>query len=109
MTGGPAQELDWPDDEHVINGRIYAARRDQPWEWNWSDCREARRTLTDALERASEEVWRRPYDGRISSFPTLYHCAWSALEHYLDHAAVLRAELPVAMPKRLLRFKGPYT
>jgi uncharacterized damage-inducible protein DinB len=108
MIGGPAQDLDWPDDEHVINGRIYVARRDRPWEWNWSDCREARRALTEALERIPEDVWKQQYTDR-SPFPTLYHCAWSALEHYLDHAAVLRAELPVAMPKRLLHFKGLYT
>ena len=42
-------------------------------------------------------------------FPTVYHCAWSALEHYLDHAAGLRRECQLQLPDELLTFHGPYT
>lgn len=106
MQGGPPYDL---EDEETFNERRYLVRCDYSWEQNWRDAQAARDALLSALDALSQEEWEAPHDNAVQPYPTIYHCAWSALEHYLDHTAVLRAALGLAMPKRLLQFRGPYT
>ncbi|MEZ4870496.1 MAG: hypothetical protein R3C14_54710 [Caldilineaceae bacterium] len=72
------------------------------------DFRDNRQHLIVQLQAVPEEHFLReqPESG---SFPSVYHCAWSALEHYLDHAAGLRRQLNVPLAEELLHFHGPYT
>ncbi len=96
-------------DGDVQNARMAEARKDKTWLENWTDCQDMRQALIDKLQITDEADISRRYSGKRRTFPTVYHCAWSALEHYLDHAAILRRELGVPIPKFLLTFKGPYT
>ncbi len=97
-----------PVDDDALNEEMAKKRRKYSYRRQLSDCESSRRELIVRLERLSDEELSFPYSGHASSYPTIYHCYWSALEHYLDHAAVLRRELGVKFPKYLLRFKGPY-
>lgn len=96
-------------DGDAQNATMAEARKDKTWLENWADCQNTRQALIDKLEKIEEIEINRRYSGKRRTFPTVYHCAWSALEHYLDHAAILRRELGVPIPKFLLTFKGPYT
>lgn len=96
-------------DGDAQNAKMAEARKDKTWLQNWTDCQNTRQTLIDRLQATDEADINRRYVGNRRTFPTVYHCAWSALEHYLDHAAILRRELGVPIPKFLLTFKGPYT
>ncbi len=109
ILGSEYHELNWHPDWRVSNEKLVQARRTQSWQQIIPDFNNAFRNLLTTLKTADEETITRPYNGSKSPYPTLYHCAWSALEHYLDHAAVIRKELPVRVPKRLWVFAGPYT
>lgn len=105
------QITDWAEvlDFDAQNERFYQARRADSWEKAQADCLRERRQLVDRLTKLDEAALRRPYTGSASvSYPTLFHCYWSATEHYLDHAAVMRRELGLKLPAYLLKFKGPY-
>lgn len=107
MLGEPTQDLDWDDDEHMINTRLHEKRRGQPAGQAWDDCKRARTRLLDKLHKITQDDLVKP---RGYPYPDVYHAFWSALEHSLDHAATLRRELPtVDFPKRLREFSGPYT
>lgn len=108
IIGEPSESLGWDEDEQVQNDRMAEARKDQSWEKVWDDCMSARSALMTELDYMGQEMLAEPYGGGEVSYPTAYHAFWSALEHYLDHAAVLRKELKVKVPKVLLSFKGPY-
>ncbi len=97
------------NDNEDQNEKWVKARARQSFERVKTDALSARQTLLDKLATLGEEELSFPFMGEGVHYPNTYHCFWSALEHYLDHAAVLRRELGVAMPKYLLRFKGPYT
>ena len=111
MIGEPTIELGWQDeeDEDTINEKMVKARANQSFEQVWEECQSARSNLLTELRLISDEMLGDPYGGDGSPYPTPYHCFWSALEHYLDHAAVIRRELKAPFPKNLLTFKGPYT
>lgn len=107
MLGEPTQDLDWDDDEHIINTRLHEKRRGQLIGQAWDDCKLARTRLLDKLHKITQDDLVKP---RGFPYPDVYHAFWSALEHSLDHAATLRRELPaVDFPKRLREFSGPYT
>ncbi len=111
MVGEPTTPLSWSadGDDDAINAKLVAARRKQSFKKVADDCKSARAALITELQMISDDMLADPYGGEGSSYPSAYHCFWSALEHYLDHAAVIRRELHLKFPKYLLRFKGPYT
>lgn len=93
----------------VGNGNMAKARQHQTWVQTWTEAQTARQVFIDHVKAATEEDLNRPYTGKRRAYPTAYNCVWSAIEHYLDHAAVLRRELGVPFPEHLLEFYGPYT
>ncbi|MBL8119135.1 MAG: DinB family protein [Anaerolineae bacterium] len=109
MIGEPHTDLAWESDADAQNEKMVQKRRKQPYEQVWQEAQSTRAALLTELELLSDEMLGDPYGGDYSPYPTAYHCLWSALEHDLDHAAVLRRELGVAFPKYLLRFEGPFT
>jgi hypothetical protein len=107
MTNEPQQDLYWDDDGDQFNTWLYDQRRGEPWEQTWSDFRQNRQVFQQRLAAIPDMQFLN--EQRNAPFPTVYHCAWSALEHYLDHAAGVRRELQVQLPEELLFFHGPYT
>lgn len=110
MPGEPTAFWAEETETDAQNARLYAARRDDPWAKAVADCTGNRRWLLDRLRGLEEAALRRLSISEMErGYPTLFHCYWSAAEHYLDHAAVMRRELSLKLPAYLLRFKGPYT
>lgn len=104
--GDPASFM---GDEDTFNERKAAARKGQPLERARIEFAEVHQVLVWTLEETLDAHWMaRPRPG-TSPYPTVYHVAWSALEHVLDHAALIRAALGVRWPARLLHVSGPYT
>jgi hypothetical protein len=106
LTGEPQQELYWNDDGDAFNAWLYKRRHGESWNKTWGDFRGNRQMLYERLEAVLEKSFMRKKAG---PFPSVYHCAWSALEHYMDHAAGVRRELKLPIAKELLNFHGPYT
>ncbi len=109
MLGDRVQDVPWEADFDAQNARWAEARRGQSFAQTSRDAVIQRERLIERLERAPDAALSYRYTEADSPYPTAYHCAWSALEHYLDHAAGLRRELGVPLPKALLSFSGPYT
>lgn len=95
------------EDGDALNEHYAAARRRQSWAQAWAEAQAARGAFVRLVARTPEAELLRPRPG--GSFPTAYHCAWSALEHVLHHAADLRAGLRLPFRNWLLHFEGPYT
>jgi hypothetical protein len=104
------QDLYWDEDGDVFNEWLRQQRRGEAFEKTWGDFRVRRAELVGSLEQvdAQEFLRAQPPNPNVS-YPTIYHCAWSALEHYLDHAAGVRRTLGLELPDALLYFHGPYT
>ena len=111
MIGEPTTNLGWSDegDGNVINEKQVVANRKQSLKQVSDHCRTARNALITELQSISDDMLADPYGGEHSSYPSAYHCLWAALDHYLDHASVIRRELKIKFPKYLLNFKGPYS
>jgi uncharacterized damage-inducible protein DinB len=110
MLGLEYEEIALDDDADKMNAQWADARREQSWEEIVEDFNDEFCLLWVTLDNANEEDFQHLSAGDDSPYPSVYHCAWSALEHYLDHAAVIRRELPVDdVPDRLKVFEGPYT
>jgi hypothetical protein len=107
LLGRRSAEPYFDEDGDALNAHYAAARRRQPWAEAWADAQGARGAFLRLVTRTPEADLLRPRPG--GSFPTAYHCAWSALEHVLHHAADLRAGLALPFPAWLLHFEGPYT
>jgi uncharacterized damage-inducible protein DinB len=108
MLGDRVQDVTVEENEDTQNARWAEARRGQSFAQTSRDAVIQRERLIERLERAPDAALSYRSTGTDSPYPTAYHCAWSALEHYLDHAAGLRRELGVPLPKALLHFSGPY-
>jgi hypothetical protein len=106
LTGEPQQDLYWGNDGDAFNAWLYKRRRGESWKKTWGDFRGNRQMLYERLEAVPEKSFMRKKAG---PFPSVYHCAWSALEHYMDHAAGMRRELQLPIAKELLSYHGPYT
>ncbi len=104
-TGKP-NELYFDHDEHRFNEWLQQQRKSQTWEQLWNDFQINRQAILDRLRTVSENEF---LSKKEAPFGTIYHCAWSALEHYLDHSSGIRREIGMALPKELLHFQGPYT
>jgi hypothetical protein len=110
MLGEPTDFWDEEPETDAQNDRLYQARRHDPWAKAEADCMGNRRWLLDRLQTLDTATISRPYTGTLyAGYPTLFHCYWSAAEHYLDHAAVMRRELGLKLPAWLLKFKVSYT
>ncbi len=111
MIGEPTKKLGWVDegDGNALNEKLVVASRKQSFKRVWDHCMSARGALITELEAIGDDMLADPYGGEGSSYPSAYHCLWAALDHYLDHAAVIRRELRIKFPKYLLQFKGAYT
>lgn len=111
MIGEPTKTLGWSDEEDgdAINEKLVLANRKQSFDQVWEHFQSARAVLIDEMQSVSDDMLADPYGGDHSSYPSAYHCLWAALDHYLDHAAVIRRELKVKFPKYLLQFKGPFS
>jgi hypothetical protein len=112
MIGKPFKKLKVDDSEtatEATNARFIQARTGQTYEAALKDATNARKKLLAELTKLDETTLADIYGGDYSGYPTPYHLYWSALEHYLQHAADIRAALAVHMPKYLLSFKGPFT
>lgn len=108
LTGNPTQALYWNDNGDAFNAWLCDQRQGESWAQTWDDFRSNRQTLLAHLQTVSEENFLRE-QLNSGSFPSVYHCAWSALEHYLDHAAGFRRALHMPLVEDLLYFHGPYT
>ncbi|MDX1993472.1 MAG: DinB family protein [bacterium] len=104
----PPDGWEQPEDEaDAYNARRQAARRDQPWIQVWAEFNARYSTLRECLEKLTDEQINQQQV--TTPYASIYECAWSSLEHDLDHAAVIRAALQLEMPSRLLTFSGPFT
>ncbi|MEZ4615412.1 MAG: DinB family protein [Caldilineaceae bacterium] len=108
LTGNATQDLYWDEDGDRFNAWLCVQRQGERWEQTWADFRGNRQTLVAHLQAVSEIDFLREQP-KSTSYPSVYHCAWSALEHYLDHAAGLRRELQMPIAEELWHFRGPYT
>ena len=108
LSARPTQEFYWDDDGDAFNAWLCEQRRGEAWVQTWSDFRNNRQTLIAHLQVVPEDHFLREQSDS-QSFPSIYHCAWSALEHFLDHAAGLRRVLNLPIAEELLVFRGPYT
>jgi hypothetical protein len=111
MIGEPTTDLGWQDEDDgkAINEKLVVRARKQSFKQVWDHCLAARTALITELQSISDDMLADPYGGEHSSYPSAYHCMWAALDHDLEHAAVIRKELKIKFPKYLLQFKGPYT
>ncbi len=107
MLGRRSTTPYFDDDGDAMNAHLATGRLRQGWARVYGDLRAQRAAFQRLVARTSETELLRPRPG--GDFPTAYHCAWSALEHYLHHAADVRAGLRLKMPEWLLAFEGPYT
>lgn len=110
LRGETPRGLYWDGDGDTFNQQLWQCRRGEPWATTWCDFRTQRGALLDTLSQVSNDDFMRqhPADADMP-FPSIYHCAWSALEHYLDHAAGVRRRLSLALSEAVLHFHGPYT
>lgn len=110
LRGERPDELYWDNDGDRFNEYLQQQHKGESWMETWRDFRAQRVALLNDLARVSDAdfMYRHPSDAGMP-FPSIYHCAWSALEHYLDHAAGVRRTLALALPEGLLHFHGPYT
>jgi hypothetical protein len=107
LQGGPKSTLPWDDDLNKINAYLVEQRAGQSWSDQWTDFRNSSRNLLDALHQVPEASFLAPCaHGR---YATIYNLAWSAAEHYLEHAAGVRKAYALEVPPCLLEFHGPYT
>jgi hypothetical protein len=100
--GEAVEPLDWYLDEGSTNARLAAKRQGQPWERVWGDWEAARQTLFARLQSLSAVELGRT----VALPPPPFRSGWSSMEHYMEHAAAIRAGLPAAMPAWLLHFQG---
>lgn len=107
MTHEPQQALYWDDDGNRFNAWLQEQRRDEAWQQTWRDFRQNRWRFQQQLKTVPDTILLEPQQN--TPFPTIGHCAWSALEHYLDHAAGVRCAIGLPLAKDLLAFHGPYT
>jgi hypothetical protein len=110
LRGNAPQIMLWDDDGDLFNHALQMQRQGDRWEKTWVDFRTNRTDLHDAFAKVPTEdfIGQQPSNEHVA-YPTIYHCAWSALEHYLDHAAGVRRALQLSLPSELLHFNGPYT
>lgn len=94
-------------DEDEFNAALQASRAHQPLAEITADFEHIRHTFLSKIDSLSQEELQRPSPGTVP-YPTLYHDIWATVEHYLDHAAGLRRQLNMPLPKWLLTFTGPY-
>lgn len=106
LCGETQDELHYDNDGDCFNQWLQEQRVGQSWQRVWRDMRINRQVFVAKLASVSDRNFLKKQN---TSFGTVYHVAWSALEHYLDHAAGLRRELHIAVPDELLHFHGPYT
>lgn len=111
MIGEPTTNLGWVDEDDgaALNEKLVAAARKQSFKKVSDHCSSARAALIKELRGISDDMLADPYGGENSDYQSPYHCLWAALDHYLDHAAVIRKELKIKFPKYLLQFKGPFS
>jgi hypothetical protein len=110
LRGDAPKALYWDEDGDAFNQWLWQQRQGESWEKSWNDFRTNRRVLLEHLAQvATDDLLRVQPPNPYVSYPTIYNCAWSALEHFLDHAAGVRGALGLPLGQRLLRFQGPYT
>jgi hypothetical protein len=107
IDGQPNPKRHWPDDIERKNGLLSQLRERTTFDECWSDYRHNRNTLISQLERIRPNRFKEHVEGSVYATP--YHLAWSALEHFLEHAGIARREMQMPLPDALLGFKGPYT
>jgi hypothetical protein len=107
LQGGPKPGLPWDDDLDKINAYLVEQRAGQSWTEQWTDFRNSSRSLLDALHDVTDDAFVAPRTG--GRYATIYNLAWSAAEHYLEHAAGVRKAYALGVPPCLLEFHGPYT
>ncbi len=110
MVGEPTNNLGWKDesDGNALNEKLVAKNRKKSFKDVSNHCQSARAALVTEVQMISDDMLADPYGGEDGVYPTPYHCMWAALDHYLDHTAVIRRELRAKFPKYLLQFKSPY-
>lgn len=106
LCGGKENKLHFIKDEDRFNEWLQNHRQGQTWQRVWHDFRENRSVITSRLSNVSEFEF---FLKKEAPFGTVYNCAWSALEHYLDHASGIKREMQMELPNQLLHFHGPYT
>jgi uncharacterized damage-inducible protein DinB len=111
MVGEPTTDLGWKAEANgsTLNERLAAANRGKTFQEVSDHCVAARKALLTELQSISDDMLADPYGGEDSVYPSAYHCFWAALDHYLDHTAIIRRELHTQFPKYLLQFKRLYT
>ena len=106
LCDGPPNELYFDNNGERFNNWLQTQRVGQSWDRVWQDFRGNWRAIIETLATVSTGEF---FQVKDAPFRTVYHCTWSALEHYLDHAAGIRRELRLPLPEEVLNFHGPYT
>lgn len=107
LEGQPNPKRQWPEDVERKNALLAQMRERTTFDQCWADFRHNRNTLITLLERIRPDRFVQPVE--TGAYKTPYHLAWSALEHFLEHAGIARREMRLSLPDALLGFKGPYT
>lgn len=89
-------------DIEVINARMQANHAGETWATVWAYAEAQRRAVFDELEQNELCEPAKPY-------PNVYQVLWMLAEHYMEHAAILRAALAVALDAEWLHFSGRYS
>ena len=97
LTGNPTRDLHWDEDGDRFNAWLNQQRRGNLWDQDWRDFRRNRCELVNNLKAISDdEFLQKISDRRLAPYLTVYHCAWSALEHYLDQCDRLASSIKYA-------------
>lgn len=90
------------DDIDALNAVLHAQHADETWATVWAYAEQQRRAVMDEL--AQNELCE-PTD----TYPTVYQALWMLAEHYMEHAAGVRAALRMELDAVWLRFTGRYS
>lgn len=105
--GNASPQLEMEDNLDTLNARLQAQRGSSDWQINWRDFQSNRAQLLGQLDAVPADAFLATRTA--GRYATVYHLAWSALEHVLEHAADVRRACGLALPESLLAFHGPYT
>lgn len=90
-------------DIDAINGAMQAHHADESWDTVWAYAEQQRRAVLDEL--AQNELC----EPATPAYATAYQALWMVAEHYMEHAAILRAAVGMPLDAVWLRFTGRFS
>lgn len=94
--------LDSFEDIDALNAAMQSRHADESWATVWAYAEQQRRAVMDEL--AQNELCE-----PAGYYPTVYQALWMLAEHYMEHAATLRAAVGMELDAVWLRFTGRYS